>query len=183
MGAVVVVGAQWGDEGKGKIVDIYAQYADQVVRYGGGANAGHTLVVDGQKLVFHLIPSGALHPGKGCVIGQGTVIDPSVLLHEIHELQARNLFDARGFVISERAFLVLPHHVTIDKLREQRAGALGTTGRGIGPAYEDKVGRRGSRAGPRRAGGTAGSRARPPRPGARRAAGGRAPGSRGSTGG
>ena len=147
MGAVVVVGAQWGDEGKGKIVDIYAQYADQVVRYGGGANAGHTLVVDGQKLVFHLIPSGALHPGKRCVLGQGTVIDPAVLLDEIHELQQRNLFHPSGFVISERAFLVLPQHVMVDKLREQRVGALGTTGRGIGPAYEDKVGRRGLRMG------------------------------------
>jgi adenylosuccinate synthase len=146
MGAVVVVGAQWGDEGKGKIVDIYAHYADQIVRYGGGANAGHTLVVDGKKLVFHLIPSGALHPGKRCVLGQGTVIDPAVLLKEIGELQERDLFDP-GFVVSERAFLVLPQHVLVDKLREQRAGALGTTGRGIGPAYEDKVGRRGLRLG------------------------------------
>jgi len=147
MGAVVVVGAQWGDEGKGKIVDIYAHYAQQVVRYGGGANAGHTLVVDGKQLVFHLVPSGALHPGKGCVLGQGTVIDPAVLLKEIRELQQRNLFDATSFVISERAFLVLPHHVLVDTLRDQRAGALGTTHRGIGPAYEDKVGRRGLRMG------------------------------------
>ena len=147
MGAVVVVGAQWGDEGKGKIVDIYAHYAHHVVRFGGGANAGHTLVVDGKQLVFHLVPSGALHPGKGCVLGQGTVIDPAVLLKEIVELQQRNLFDASSFVISERAFLVLPHHMLVDTLRDQRVGALGTTHRGIGPAYEDKVGRRGLRMG------------------------------------
>jgi adenylosuccinate synthase len=147
MGAVVVVGAQWGDEGKGKIVDIYAQYADQIVRYGGGANAGHTLVVDGEQVVLHLVPAGALHAGKQCVLAQGTVIDPAVLLREIEELSKRGQFDAQRFLISERAFLVLPHHVIVDKLRDQRAGALGTTHRGIGPAYEDKVGRRGLRMG------------------------------------
>ena len=147
MGAVVVVGAQWGDEGKGKIVDIYAQYADQVVRYGGGANAGHTLVVDGKQLVFHLMPSGALHPGKRCVLGQGTVVDPAVLIEEIEQLEQRKLFDPSRFIVSERAFLVLPHHILIDKLRDQRAGSIGTTKRGIGPAYEDKVGRRGLRVG------------------------------------
>jgi len=147
MGAVVVVGAQWGDEGKGKIVDIYAQYADVVVRYGGGANAGHTLVVDGKKIVLHLVPSGALHKGKRCLIGQGTVVDPAVLLREIGTLRDLNLFDERSFVISERAFLVLPHHFLIDGLRDGRAGSIGTTKRGIGPAYEDKVARRGLRVG------------------------------------
>ena len=147
MGAVVVVGAQWGDEGKGKIVDIYAQYADQVVRYGGGANAGHTLVVDGEQVVLHLVPAGALHRDKQCVLAQGTVVDPGVLLSELEELRKRGLFDPQRFVVAERAFLVLPHHVLIDKLRDQRAGALGTTHRGIGPAYEDKVGRRGLRVG------------------------------------
>src|SRR5512139_2096667 len=147
MGAVVVVGAQWGDEGKGKIVDIYAQYADVVVRYGGGANAGHTLVVDGKKIVLHLVPSGALHKGKRCVIGQGTVVDPAVLVREIHQLQSLGLFDPQSFVISERAFLVLPHHFLIDGLRDGRAGSIGTTKRGIGPAYEDKVARRGLRVG------------------------------------
>jgi adenylosuccinate synthase len=148
MAAVVVVGAQWGDEGKGKIVDIYAQYADQIVRYGGGANAGHTLVVDGEQIVLHLVPAGALHGGKQCVLAQGTVIDPAVLLAELEKLRARSAaFDAQRFLISERAFLVLPHHVLVDKLRDQRQGALGTTHRGIGPAYEDKVGRRGLRVG------------------------------------
>jgi adenylosuccinate synthase len=147
MGAVVVVGAQWGDEGKGKIVDIYARYADAVVRYGGGANAGHTLVVDGKPIVLHLVPSGALHKGKRCVIGQGTVVDPAVLLREIRALSERGLFDPTRFVVSERAFLVLPHHFLIDGLRDGRAGSLGTTKRGIGPAYEDKVARRGLRVG------------------------------------
>jgi adenylosuccinate synthase len=147
MAAVVVVGAQWGDEGKGKVVDIFAQNADQVVRYGGGANAGHTLVVDGQQLVFHLVPSGALHRGKQCVLGQGTVVDPAVLRQEFTALEQRGLFDPARFVVSERAFLVLPHHVLIDRLRDARAGSLGTTMRGIGPAYEDKVARRGLRVG------------------------------------
>src|SRR5687768_9330885 len=147
MGAVVVVGAQWGDEGKGKIVDIYAKDADQVVRYGGGANAGHTLVVDGEQIVLHLVPAGALHGGKQCVLGQGTVIDPAVLIAEFEKLGKRGKFDPARYVISDRAFLVLPHHVLVDKLRDQRAGALGTTHRGIGPAYEDKVGRRGLRVG------------------------------------
>ncbi len=147
MGAVVVVGAQWGDEGKGKIVDIYAQFADAVVRYGGGANAGHTLVVDGKQIVLHLVPSGALHKGKLCIIGQGTVVDPATLLKEIRTLTERDLFDAQRFVVSERAFLVLPHHVIIDTLRDARAGSLGTTKRGIGPAYEDKIARRGLRVG------------------------------------
>jgi adenylosuccinate synthase len=141
------VGAQWGDEGKGKIVDIYARYADAVVRYGGGANAGHTLVVDGKQIVLHLVPSGALHKGKRCVIGQGTVVDPAVLLREIRTLTERGLFDAERFIVSERAFLVLPHHFLIDGLRDGRAGSLGTTKRGIGPAYEDKIARRGLRVG------------------------------------
>src|SRR4051794_4426983 len=101
MGAVVVVGAQWGDEGKGKIVDIYAKHADQVVRYAGGANAGHTLVVDGQQIVLHLVPSGALHRDKQCVLGQGAVIDPAVLLKEFAALDQRGLYDAKRFSVSE----------------------------------------------------------------------------------
>src|SRR5215510_13034567 len=103
MGAVVVVGAQWGDEGKGKIVDIYAKHADQVVRYAGGANAGHTLVVDGAQLVLHLVPAGALHADKQCVLAQGAVIDPNVLLKELESLRGWGLFDPRRFLISERA--------------------------------------------------------------------------------
>ncbi len=147
MGAVVVVGAQWGDEGKGKVVDIYARFADQVVRYAGGANAGHTLVVEGEQLIFHLMPSGALHQDTRCVLAQGTVVDPKVLIDEIQTLDARGLFAQERFLISERAFLVLPQHTLVDELRDRQAGALGTTKRGIGPAYEDTVARRGLRIG------------------------------------
>lgn len=147
MGAVVVVGAQWGDEGKGKIVDIYSQHADVIVRYAGGANAGHTLVVDGEKIIFRLIPSGALNPRTLCVLGQGTVIDPKVLVTELEELKKRGLFSPERFVISERAHVVLPQHMLIDGLREATEDSIGTTKKGIGPAYEDKAARRGIRMG------------------------------------
>jgi adenylosuccinate synthase len=152
MAVVVVVGAQWGDEGKGKIVDLYTRDADVVVRYGGGANAGHTLVVGGEKVVVHLLPSGILHPTTRCFLAQGTVVDPAVLLREIDEVAARGLLGAGPFggdrlFISDRAHVVLPQHQVIDRLREQGAGAIGTTKRGIGPAYEDKAGRRGVRIG------------------------------------
>jgi adenylosuccinate synthase len=147
MGAVVVVGAQWGDEGKGKIVDIYSRHADVIVRYAGGANAGHTLVVDGDKVIFRLIPSGALNPKTLCVLGQGTVIDPQVLVQEFEELKKRGLFSPDRFVISERAHVVLPQHMLIDGLREARTDSIGTTKKGIGPAYEDKAARRGIRMG------------------------------------
>jgi adenylosuccinate synthase len=147
MGAVVVVGAQWGDEGKGKIVDIYSQNADLIVRSAGGANAGHTLVVEGEKIIFRLIPSGALNPKTHCVLGQGTVIDPSVLVAELAQLKKRGLFAAERFTISDRAHVVLPHHMLIDALREAGKDSIGTTKRGIGPSYEDKVARRGIRMG------------------------------------
>ena len=148
MGAVVVVGAQWGDEGKGKIVDIYSQHADVIVRYAGGANAGHTLVVEGEKIIFRLIPSGALNPKTQCVLGQGTVIDPKVLTAELEQLKKRGLFSSDRFVVSERAHVVLPHHMLIDGLRESKSeDSIGTTKKGIGPAYEDKVARRGIRIG------------------------------------
>jgi adenylosuccinate synthase len=147
MTAVVVVGAQWGDEGKGKIVDIYSKGADQVVRYAGGANAGHTLVVEGKQVVMHLVPAGVLHADKQCILSQGVVVDPEVLLNELQSLQSYGLFDPKRMLISERAFLVLPHHMLVDGLRDQLEGGLGTTRRGIGPAYEDKVGRRGLRVG------------------------------------
>lgn len=147
MGAVVVVGAQWGDEGKGKVVDIYSRNADMVVRFGGGANAGHTLVVDGEQLVFHLMPSGALHEGAHSVLGHGTVIDPAVLIEEIDALVARKRFSKDRLSCCERAHVVLPHHVVVDELRDQQADSLGTTKRGIGPCYEDKVARRGVRLG------------------------------------
>jgi adenylosuccinate synthase len=147
MGAVVVVGAQWGDEGKGKFIDLLAGSAKQVVRYNGGANAGHTLVVNGEKSVFHLVPSGALRKGVDCVLAQGMVIDPKVLVEELTELRRRGLYDPRLMTISERAHLVLPQHLLLDELRERGKGAIGTTKRGIGPAYEDKVARRGVRMG------------------------------------
>ncbi|HSN82592.1 MAG TPA: adenylosuccinate synthase [Polyangiales bacterium] len=148
MSAVVVVGAQWGDEGKGKVVDLYAPYADLVVRYAGGANAGHTLVVGGEKLILHLIPSGILHEQTRCIIGQGTVIDPGVLLREIEALHARGVPTEERLLVSQRAHVVLPHHKSIDELREKKSNeAIGTTKRGIGPCYEDKVARRGLRMG------------------------------------
>jgi adenylosuccinate synthase len=148
MPVVVIVGAQWGDEGKGKVVDLYTEHADVVARYGGGANAGHTLVVDGKKLVTHLIPSGVLRAGKTCVLGDGMVVDPQTLLDEIADVKARGLLaDDGDLLVGQRAHVIFPYHQEIDKLRESRAGALGTTKRGIGPAYEAKVGRRGIRIG------------------------------------
>ena len=148
MSALVVVGAQWGDEGKGKVVDLYAPYADLVVRYAGGANAGHTLVVRGDKLILHLIPSGILHEHTKCVVGQGTVIDPAVLLKEIRALGERGVSTLARLLIGQRAHVVLPQHKLIDELREAKSnGAIGTTKRGIGPCYEDKVARRGIRMG------------------------------------
>ncbi len=144
MTAVVVVGAQWGDEGKGKIVDIFTEHADMVVRYGGGPNAGHTLVVGDEKLVVRLIPSGILRSKTKCVLAQGMAIDPTGLVTELDELARRGLIRETGsLVVSDRAHAILPHHVLIDGLREQTAGALGTTKRGVGPCYEDKAARRG----------------------------------------
>ncbi len=145
---VVVVGAQWGDEGKGKIVDLLTQYADVVVRFQGGNNAGHTLVVGGEKTVLHLIPAGILHPGKACVIGNGVVLDPEVIVLEIDRLKAKGAFaDDAQLVVSLDAHVIMPWHKAIDVAREQAMGAgrIGTTGRGIGPTYEDKVARRGLR--------------------------------------
>ena len=145
MSVVIVVGAQWGDEGKGKVVDLYTEPAEAVVRYGGGANAGHTLVIHGQKLVTHLVPSGVCHPGKKCVLGDGMVIDPRTLLEEIDALQARGLLAGGELLVGHDAHVILPYHQRIEALRENRKGAIGTTRRGIGPAYEAKVGRRGVR--------------------------------------
>jgi adenylosuccinate synthase len=145
---VVVVGAQWGDEGKGKIVDLLTSHADVVVRFQGGNNAGHTLVVGGEKTVLHLIPAGILHPGKSCVIGNGVVLDPTVFVMEIDRLKAKGgLKDDAQLVLSLDAHVIMPWHKQIDIAREAAAGAgkIGTTGRGIGPTYEDKVARRGLR--------------------------------------
>jgi adenylosuccinate synthase len=145
---VVVVGAQWGDEGKGKIVDLLTSSADVVVRFQGGNNAGHTLVVDGEKTVLHLIPAGILHPNKSCVIGNGVVLDPAVFVMEIDRLKAKGfLKDDAQLVLSLDAHVIMPWHKQIDIARELAAGAgkIGTTGRGIGPTYEDKVARRGLR--------------------------------------
>ncbi len=148
MANVAVIGAQWGDEGKGKIVDLFTRDADVVVRFQGGNNAGHTLVVDGVKTVLHLIPSGALHKDKLCVIGNGVVVDPEILLEEIRALRAKgHLLDDALLKLSEEAHLIMPYHKAIDLARERLRGKgkIGTTGRGIGPAYEDKVARVGIR--------------------------------------
>ncbi|MBK7581727.1 MAG: adenylosuccinate synthase [Myxococcales bacterium] len=151
MTAVVIVGAQWGDEGKGKIVDFYTESAEMVVRYAGGPNAGHTLVVGEEKLVVRLLPSGILRPQTRCVLGQGMVIDLEVLLGEIDQLTARGYADVRErLVVSDRAHLILPYHLLVDGLREAALGAeraIGTTKKGIGPAYEDKARRTGLRVG------------------------------------
>ncbi len=148
MANVVVIGAQWGDEGKGKVVDIYTEYADNVVRYQGGNNAGHTLVVGDEKVVLHLIPSGILHQGKRCIIGNGVVLDPEVFIREITNLKAKGKMpDDSVLCLSEALHVIMPYHKRIDLARETRSGdrKIGTTGRGIGPAYEDKIGRRGIR--------------------------------------
>jgi len=148
MANVVVVGAQWGDEGKGKVVDIFTEYADDVIRFQGGNNAGHTLVVGDEKVVLHLIPSGILHPGKKCIIGNGVVLDPEVFLAEVSKLKANGrLVDDECLKLSESLHVIMPYHKRIDLAREKKSGAgrIGTTGRGIGPCYEDKIGRRGIR--------------------------------------
>jgi adenylosuccinate synthase len=144
----VVVGTQWGDEGKGKIVDLLTEQAKLVVRYQGGNNAGHTLVVGGEKFIFHLVPSGILHPGTVCLIGNGVVLDPEVLLMEIDRLKERGInVTPQHLRISERTQVIMPYHKRLDLARERAKGdgKIGTTGRGIGPCYEDKVARRGIR--------------------------------------
>jgi adenylosuccinate synthase len=144
---VVIVGTQWGDEGKGKIVDLLAEQADIVVRFQGGNNAGHTMVVGGEQLITHLIPSGILQQ-KVCMIGNGVVVDPAVLIEELDHLVNRNIdISPDRLKISEKAHLIMPYHQHIDHAREKKKGKkkIGTTGRGIGPAYEDKATRRGIR--------------------------------------
>src|SRR5258708_1710414 len=148
MANVAIIGAQWGDEGKGKVVDLFTREADIIVRFQGGNNAGHTLVVDGKKTVLHLVPSGALHADKLCVIGNGVVVDPAVLIAEIDALKAQgHLQNDAQLRISEQAHVIMPFHKAIDLARERLRGKgkIGTTGRGIAPAYEDKVARIGIR--------------------------------------
>jgi adenylosuccinate synthase len=141
------LGAQWGDEGKGKIVDLLTPHFSTVARYQGGHNAGHTVYVQGRKFVLHLIPSGILHPGVACIIGNGVVIDPQALFKEIDELAKMGVEVDGRLLISEKAHVILPYHRELDVLSEARRGErkIGTTSRGIGPAYEDKIGRRGIR--------------------------------------
>ncbi len=147
MSSVVIVGAQWGDEGKGKIVDIYTEFAEMVVRYAGGPNAGHTLVIGDEKIIVRLLPSGILREATRCILGQGMVIDVDVLLAEIDELERRGHHGiAARLLLSDRAHLIMPYHILVDTLRESTAlegQAIGTTKKGIGPAYEDKVKRLG----------------------------------------
>lgn len=149
MPAHVIVGMQWGDEGKGKIVDFLTSQADVVVRHQGGNNAGHTLVVNGRKTVLHLIPSGILHPGTLCIIGSGTVVDPAVLIRELDQLEASGCSFAGRFFISDGAHIIMPYHRIFDEAQELFRGSkkIGTTGRGIGPAYADKADRFGIRFG------------------------------------
>jgi len=146
MPGIVIVGAQWGDEGKGKVVDLLAEQADAVVRFQGGNNAGHTIVRDGEAFKFHLIPSGILYPDKRCVIGNGVVIDPKVLTAEIDALRARGV-DVSGLRVSANAHLIMPYHLLLDSAGEAKLGKLqiGTTRRGIGPCYADKAARLGIR--------------------------------------
>jgi adenylosuccinate synthase len=146
---VVVIGTQWGDEGKGKIVDLLTEQASAVVRFQGGHNAGHTLVIDGVKTVLHLIPSGVLHENVQCLIGNGVVLSPEALLRELRELEGTGLPARERIVISDACPLLLPYHIALDQAREVARGskAIGTTGRGIGPCYEDKAARRAIRLG------------------------------------
>ena len=151
MSNTVVMGAQWGDEGKGKIVDILTEKADIIVRFQGGNNAGHTLVVDGEQVILHLIPSGILHGSKRCLIGNGVVLDPVVFLQEVDKLAAKGIDVGPGrLVVSKKTHCIMPYHKLLDAAREAYKSAsdkIGTTGRGIGPSYEDKMSRIGVRAG------------------------------------
>jgi adenylosuccinate synthase len=151
MANVVIVGTQWGDEGKGKIVDLLTRYADYIVRFQGGNNAGHTLVVEGKQFIFHIIPSGILYEDKKCMIGNGVVIDPGVLLQEMQELQENGMsVTPERLTISENAHMIMPYHKSLDLNQEaalKSGKKIGTTGRGIGPCYGDKITRKGIKIG------------------------------------
>jgi adenylosuccinate synthase len=146
---VVVIGTQWGDEGKGKVVDLLTERVRAVARFQGGHNAGHTLVIDGKQTILHLIPSGILHEGVDCLIGNGVVLSPEALLHELETVEQGGVPVRERLRISPACALILPYHIALDQARERARGskAIGTTGRGIGPAYEDKIARRGIRLG------------------------------------
>jgi adenylosuccinate synthase len=147
MPVLVVVGAQWGDEGKGKIIDLLTERADLVARYQGGHNAGHTVVVGREEFILHLVPSGILHRGKTCIIGNGVVVDPAALLKELADLKKRGIKIDQSLLISKNAHLIMPYHKALDIASEKLKGnkKIGTTGRGIGPAYADKINRKGIR--------------------------------------
>jgi adenylosuccinate synthase len=147
MSVVAVIGAQWGDEGKGKIVDLLAEKADAVIRFSGGDNAGHTVINPGGEFKLHIVPSGIFYPHTACIIGNGVVINPRVLLEEMDSLKARGV-DIRNLHISDRAHIIMPWHILLDRLDEEKRGpeAIGTTGKGIGPAFADKTARKGIRA-------------------------------------
>ena len=146
---IAILGAQWGDEGKGKIVDLLTEKCDAVVRFQGGHNAGHTLVVDGKTTILHLVPSGILHDNVKCIIGNGVVLSLDALSEEIEILEKNKINIDRRLLMSDNCPLILPVHIALDKAREKKKGKekIGTTGRGIGPAYEDKISRRGLRLG------------------------------------
>ena len=148
MANIVVVGAQWGDEGKGKIVDLLTESASVVARFQGGHNAGHTVVIKNKKFILHLIPSGVLHKGKICIIGNGVVIDPGALIEEMRGLKRKKIHVGGNLFISDNAHVIMPYHVALDNCSEKKAKEskkIGTTGRGIGPAYMDKMSRSGIR--------------------------------------
>ena len=149
MAVIVIVGAQWGDEGKGKIVDVLTEKADGVARYQGGHNAGHTVVIKDEKFVLHIIPSGILHKGKTCIIGNGVVVDPASLIEEMDGLKKRGIEVGENLFLSNNSHLIMPYHTAIEREQERLKGSkkIGTTGRGIGPAYVDKIARTGLRAG------------------------------------
>ena len=145
----IVVGTQWGDEGKAKVIDYLTQRSDIIVRYHGGANAGHTVIVNNEKFVFHLVPSGIMYPEKQCIVGNGVVLDIEQFLGEVDALAAKGISTQDRLFVSDLAHLVMPYHKVLDGANEARMGnkKIGTTGRGIGPAYADKVSRVGIRAG------------------------------------
>jgi len=147
MSSTVVIGVQWGDEGKGKIIDYIARKSDVIVRFQGGNNAGHTVIIDNKKFILHLIPSGILHEGKFCLIGNGVVVDPKILLGEVDSLEKQGINVNSRLKVSDQAHLIFPYHKELDQLKEEQSGSLkiGTTKRGIGPCYTDKVARRGIR--------------------------------------